>query len=126
MSHQDLALSLYNTAVCIKSSGPKTLNHEEICRGVYSRLYYSLFHTYLHHDDSLNLSKEKSQHNEMMLRIKKSSEPDIIILYSKMLNLRIWADYKLAEHIPPGPKAALLTIEPLLLQVYALIKKSAL
>lgn len=113
MSHQQLAETFQKTAVAIQTSCLKNLSHEEICRAVYGRLYYALYHKYLEHDTDLANSKEGSKHNEMIRRISANYSTKTFQLYRKMQALRIWADYKSAALASPGATNALLAMNTL-------------
>lgn len=118
MSHQDLAISFYKTAICTKNNCLRGLSHEEICRAVYSRLYYSLFHKYLEYDTDLANSKDRSKHQEVQRKISANHSAKTFQLYKKMLALRIWADYLTTPHSPPGATKTLTEkLEVLTLQV---------
>lgn len=113
MSHQQLAITFHKTAVDIKNSCLRNLTHEEICRAVYGRLYYALYHKYLEHDSALASSSKVSKHLEMTNRIRDNHSTATFQLYRKMQDLRIWSDYKSDVHAPPGATNALLTINTL-------------
>ncbi len=87
MSHQDLAITFYTTAASIKNNCPRDLNHEEVCRSVYSKLYYALYHKYLEHDLSLASSSQSSKHEEIKRRIGANYDSKTFQLYRKMYDL---------------------------------------
>jgi hypothetical protein len=125
MSHQDLALSFSETAFAIKNNCLRDLNPEQVCRAVYSRLYYALYHKYLEHDSSLATSKDKSKHAAVKRRISAKHSHETLILYNNMYALRIWADYDLNKHQAPGAEKTLsTTLTPLMEQINKFINSA--
>lgn len=124
MSHQELAIIFKNTAVSIKSNCTRNLSYEDICRAIYGRLYYALYHRYLEHDSFLASSTAPSKHSTMINTIRDNHSDKTLRLYKKMQSLRIWADYEPTVHAPPGARDALLRIELLLLEINAVVTKT--
>ena len=123
MSHQELAISFQKSATCIKSKCVKDLSYEEICRAVYNRLYYALFHKYLAYDNELSSSNDRSKHNAVLNKIRDNYSLKTYQLYKKMQSLRIWADYHLSAHPAPGAEKAILGLDILIMQINSTIQK---
>ncbi len=123
MSHQELAISFQKSATCIKSKCVGDLSYEEICRAVYNRLYYALYHKYLVYDNELSLSKDRSKHNAILNKIRDNYSLKTYQLYKKMQSLRIWADYSLSTHPLPGAEKAILSLDILIMQISSTIQK---
>ena len=123
MSHNELAKYFQKSAICAKSYCPKDLSYEQVCRIIYGRLYYALYHKYLEYDVELSNSKERSKHITILNTIRDKYNLQTYQIYKKIQNLRIWADYSFEKHPSPGANVALMKIDVLIMQINQIIKK---
>ncbi len=64
-------------------------------RIVFSRYYYALYHKYMAHDSDLNTKSGPGIHGTILTKIQNCNDYKLLQVYKKLMNLRIWADYKL-------------------------------
>lgn len=64
-------------------------------RIVFSRYYYALYHKYMAHDSDLNAKSGPGIHGAILTKIQNCNDHKLLQVYKKLMNLRIWADYKL-------------------------------
>lgn len=79
-------------------SNIKSLNDNELYRRIiFNKYYYALYHKYLAHDDELNSKSGSNKHDAILTKIKSRCDLKLFQVYTKLLNLRVWADYKLDD-----------------------------
>ena len=70
-------------------------------RVIYNKYYYALYHKYLAYDDNLSTKSGSSKHDAILTKIKGCNDPKLFQVFTKLLNLRIWADYNPENNAPP-------------------------
>lgn len=94
MTSQELADQFFTIACEIKTKCLTNLSKEQLSRGVYSRLYYAMYHKYLAHDSTLQETSFGKKHEIIQTNIARGNyDPKTKQLYKKMYALRLWADY---------------------------------
>ncbi len=100
--HLDLAKKFNSFAYDLISnektvkSNVQSLNDDELYRRIiFNKYYYALYHKYLAHDDELSSKSGSGKHDAILTKIRSCQDPKLLQVYTKLLNLRIWADYKL-------------------------------
>jgi len=74
----------------------QSLNDDELYRRIiFNKYYYALYHKYLAYDDELSSKSGSGKHKAILTKIESCQDPKLLQIYIKLLNLRIWADYKL-------------------------------
>jgi len=99
MTHQEIANDFKQfTYECISNEKnikeilPSFNNDILYRRIIINRLYYALFHKYLHEDHALQSSNAPGQHTTILKKLS-SKDAKLYQIYSKLYHLRIWADY---------------------------------
>lgn len=71
--------------------------HDEVLvrRIIFSRYYYALYHKYMAHDSDLSSRSGPGVHAVILTKIESCNDPKLLQVYRKLMNLRVWADYKL-------------------------------
>lgn len=99
-----LTLSLQFNKLAFELFKKHTLVYNEITslqdeillrRIIFSRYYYALYHKYLAHDSDISSKSGPGIHGAILTKINSCNDPKLLQVYKKLMNLRIWADYKL-------------------------------
>lgn len=99
-----LTLSLQFNKFAFELTKKHTSIHDEITslqdevlvrRIIFSRYYYALYHKYMAHDSDLSSKSGPGIHAAILTKIQSCNDPKLLQVYKKLMNLRIWADYKL-------------------------------
>ena len=109
MTHLDLAKIFNSFSYYLEQNKNRNTNSEnrfynltaiDLFRIVVSRLYYALYHQYLHSNLEMVESTSSNKHREIKERLQKSSNRDLSKLFFELQQLRVWADYE----TKPTPK----------------------
>jgi len=66
-------------------------------RILFNRYYYALYHKYLDCNSIVSSRSGSSKHDAILKNIMAGKNTKLIQTFSKLLNLRVWADYKLDD-----------------------------
>ena len=84
------------TNITIIKDNIKSLNDDELYRRVvFNKFYYALYHKYLAYDSELSENTGSGKHDAILNKIKTCGDLKLFQTYTKLLNLRVWADYSL-------------------------------
>ena len=89
-------------------------------RIIFSKYYYALYHKYLAHDDDLRSKTGSSIHNAILNKVCSCNDPKLHQVFLKLLNLRVWADYKVED----DEQALSVGLKVIANDVYSIIKRS--
>lgn len=107
MEHIDLAKQFNSFAyelaqehMSINDKIPSISNTILLRRIIFNKYYYALYHKYLSHDSDLSSKSGSSIHDAILKKIRacKDNDQKLYQVYLKLLNLRVWADYKLDDN----------------------------
>ena len=87
------AYDLVTNTTTIKGDIKSLADDELYRRVVFNKFYYALYHKYLAHDSKLSVNTGSSKHNAILNKIKACGDLKLFQTYTKLLNLRVWADY---------------------------------
>lgn len=91
-------------------------------RVIFNKYYYALYHKYLANDDDLSKKTGSSKHDAIKQKIESCGDAKLLQVYSKLLNLRIWADY----HTDNNPMALSIGLQEINADVWSIIKRSSI
>lgn len=104
MEHIDLAKQFNSFAyelakehISINDKIPSISNTNLLRRIIFNKYYYALYHKYLSHDSDLSSKSGPGIHDAIVKKIQ-AKDPKLFQVYLKLLNLRVWADYKLDDN----------------------------
>lgn len=105
MEHIDLAKQFNSFAyelaqehMSINDKIPSISNTDLLRRIIFNKYYYALYHKYLSHDSDLRSKSGPGIHDAILKKIQACRDPKLYQVYLKLLNLRVWADYKLDDN----------------------------
>lgn len=128
MNHQDLANQLNDFSFQLinhhSNINDKVISIQDeifLRRVIFSRYYYALYHKYLAHDRTLSMSTGAGKHEVILNKIKNCGDPKFYSIFSKLRELRVWADYNLDD---TSSNALNVNLNRLSQDVYSIIKKA--
>ncbi|MFA5233439.1 MAG: hypothetical protein WC390_03490 [Sulfurimonas sp.] len=108
-----------NVKKCIESLSNDTLYR----RVIFQKYYYALYHKYLAHESSLNTKSGTNMHETILTKIKACNDDALYQTFSKLRDLRIWADYKFNDD---NPTAMMINLTHINASVYNIIKRQTI
>ncbi len=88
-------------------------------RILFSRYYYALYHKYLAHDSELSSKTGSGLHEQVLKKIASCGDPKLYQIFTKLRNLRIWADYR-----DDDPIALTVNLQRINSDVFSVIKRT--
>jgi len=99
----------------------KSLENDIVYRRIiFNKYYYALYHKYLAYDDDLSSKTGSSKHDAIKRKIESCGDRKLSQVFIKLLNLRVWADYRVDEN----PMALSIRLQELNTDVWSVVKRS--
>lgn len=91
-------------------------------RIIFNRYYYALYHKYMAHDHVLSSKSGPGIHDAILTKIRSCGDAKLLQVYLKLMNLRVWADYKLIA----DPLATTINLNTINNDVWSIIKRTTI
>ena len=117
------AFELLNNEVDVKNCLNSLSDDILYRRVIFQKYYYALYHKYLAHDSSLNTKSGTNMHETILTKIKACNDDALYQTFSKLRNLRIWADYKFNDD---NPTVMTINLTQINASVYNIIKRQTI